>query len=102
MPDSEAVELELLRPSRGSSTDNEGHNAEPPSADVPLLTQLEARLCIPLETPLISKPRLRSRTPSTVLSVRRSGRLAAKAKASNPTIQAQNVPKQKLGIADMA
>ena len=66
------------------------------------MTQLEAWLYIPLETPLISKPRLRrSKTPSTVLSVRRSGRLAAKAKASNPTVQAQNVLKQKLGIADM-
>ena len=97
------MELELLRPSHGSSTDDEGHNTQPPSADVSLLTQLEARVCIPLETPLISKPRVRrSRTPSTVLSVHRSGRIAAKAKASNPTIQAQNVPKQKLGIADMA
>ena len=103
MPDSEAMELELLRPSRGSSTNDEGHNAQPPLADVSLLTQLEARLCIPLETPLISKPMLRrSRTPSTVLSVCRSGRIAAKAKASNPTVQAQNVLKQKLGIADMA
>ena len=36
-----------------------------------------------------------------VMSVRRSGRLAAKTKASNPTVQAQNVLKQKLGIADM-
>ena len=34
--------------------------------------------------------------------MRQSGRLAAKAKASNPTVQAQNVPKQKLEIADMA
>jgi hypothetical protein len=32
--------------------------------------------------------------------VRRSGRLAAKTKASNPTVQAQNVLKQKLGIAE--
>ena len=37
-----------------------------------------------------------------VLSVHRSGRLATKAKASNPTVQAQNVLKQKLGIANMA
>ena len=89
MPDSEVVELELLRPSRGSLTDDEGHNAQPPSSDVSLLTQLEARLCIPLETPLIIMLRLRrSRTPSTVLSVRRSGRLTAKAKASNLTVQA--------------
>ena len=55
----------------------------------------------PLETPLIRKPRLRRcRTPSTVMSVHQSGRLAAKTKASNPTIQAQNVLKQ--GIANMA
>ena len=79
------------------------HNAQPPSGDVSLLAQLEARICIPLETPLIRKQRLRrSRTPSTVISVRRSGRLAAKTKASNPTVQAQNVLKQKLGIADMS
>ena len=37
-----------------------------------------------------------------VMSARRSGRLAAKTKASNPTVQAQNVLKQKLGIANMA
>lgn len=36
-----------------------------------------------------------------VMSVRRSGRLATKTKASNPTVEAQNVLKQKLGIADM-
>ena len=36
-----------------------------------------------------------------VMSVRRSGRIAAKTKASNPTVQAQNVLKQKLGIVDM-
>jgi hypothetical protein len=96
VPDSEAMELELFRPHHGSLTDDEGHNAQPPSADVSLLAQLEAWLCIPLETPLISKPRLRrSRTPATVRTVRRSGRLAAKTKASNPTVQAQNVLKQK-------
>ena len=36
-----------------------------------------------------------------VMSVRRSGRLAAKIKASNPTVQAQNMLKQKLRIADI-
>jgi hypothetical protein len=105
VPNSEAMELELLRPSHGPATDDEGHNAQPPSADVyaSLLTQLEAHVCIPLETPLIRKPRLRrSRTPSMVMSVRRSGRLAAKTKASNPTVQAQNVLKQKLGITNKA
>ena len=75
-------------------------NAAPPvSRAQSLLAQLEARLCIPLDTPLLSTPRLRkSKTPSMV--VRRSGRLVAKTKASNPTLQAQNVLKQKLGIAD--
>jgi hypothetical protein len=89
VPDSEAVELDLLRPIHG--TDDEGHNAQPPSADADasLLSQLEARLCIPLRAPLIRTPRLRrSRTPAKVLSVCRSGRLAAKTKASNPTVQA--------------
>ncbi|CAD6235043.1 unnamed protein product [Miscanthus lutarioriparius] len=96
------TELELLRRSRGSSTGDEGHNAQPPSAEVSLLAQLEMMLCIPLENPLLSKPRLRrSRTPSMVMSVCQSGRLVAKTKASNPTIQAQNVLKQKLGIIDM-
>ncbi|CAD6254751.1 unnamed protein product [Miscanthus lutarioriparius] len=52
-------ELELLRRSRGSSIDDEGHNAQPPSAEVSLLAQLEARVYIPLETPLLSKSRLR-------------------------------------------
>ena len=56
----------------------------------------------PLETPLIRKPRLRRcRTPSTVMSVHRSGRLAAKTKASNLTVQAQNVLMQKLGVVYM-
>ena len=75
-------------------------NAAPPvSRAQSLLAQLEARVCIPLDTPLLSTPRLRrSKTPSRV--VRRSGRLAAKTKASNLTLQAQNVLKQKLGIAD--
>jgi hypothetical protein len=34
------------------------------------------------------------------MTVRRSRRLAAKTKASNLTVQAQNVLKQKLGIVD--
>jgi hypothetical protein len=85
-PDSEVTELELLRRSRGSSFDDDGHNTQPPSTEASLLAELEERLCIPLETPLLSKPRLRRfRTPSMEMSVRRSGRLAAKTKASNPT-----------------
>jgi hypothetical protein len=34
------------------------------------------------------------------MTVRRSRRLAAKTKASNPAVQAQNVLKQNLGIVD--
>ena len=39
--DSEVTELELLRRNRGSSIDDEGHNAQPLSVDVSLLAQLE-------------------------------------------------------------
>jgi len=35
------------------------------------------------------------------MSVRRSGKLTAKSKASNPTVQAQNVLMQKLGVVYM-
>ena len=50
------------------------------------------------QTPLISKPkRRRSRTPSTVMLLRRRGRLAVKNKASNPIVEAQNVLMQKAG-----
>jgi hypothetical protein len=51
--------------------------------------EIEARVCIPLE----------SRTPATVLSIRRSSRLAAKPRAANATLQAQSVLMQKLGVA---
>lgn len=49
----------------------------------PLVDEIEARVCIPLDSPILKTgPRLRkSRTPATVLSIRRSSRLAAKPRA---------------------
>jgi hypothetical protein len=63
--------------------------------------EIEARVCIPLESPILKTgPRLRkSRTPATVLSIRRSSRLATKPRAANATLQAQSVLMQKLGVA---
>jgi len=53
-----------------------------------------------LQTPILrDAPRLRkSRTPATVISIRRSTRLAAKPRAPNATLQAQAVLMQKLGL----
>jgi hypothetical protein len=61
---------------------------------------LEAEVCIPLTTPLLkTRPRLRrSRTPTSVRSLRRSGRIAARPRAANATKQAQNVLLKKLGM----
>lgn len=63
--------------------------------------EIEAEVCIPLRTLVLrTKPRLRhSRTPVAIDSLRRSGRIAAKPRASNTTRQAQNVLLKKLGIA---
>ena len=63
--------------------------------------EIVARVCIPLDSPVIrAGPRLRkSRTPATVLSIRRSSRLAAKPQAANATLQAQSVLMRKLGLA---
>jgi hypothetical protein len=99
----EVTGLELLRPSSSSSSDNDGNSRQPPLA-MSLAEELEACLCILPQTPLIrTKPKLRkSKTPLIVLSLRWSGRLAAKPRASNPTIQAQNALMQKLGVANAA
>jgi hypothetical protein len=64
------------------------------------LDELEAKVCVPLSTPLIRagpRPR-RSRTPATLTPLRRSRRLAAKPRAANATVQAQMVLLRKLGI----
>jgi hypothetical protein len=60
---------------------------------------LEAKLCLPMQTPLLERPQLRrSRTPISSHSLRRSSRIAAKPRAVNATRQAQNVLLRKLGI----
>ena len=62
--------------------------------------ELEAQVCMPLQTPLIrGGPRLRrSKTPVTIRMIRRSVRLAAKPRAANSTKQAQSVLLKKLGV----
>lgn len=65
-----------------------------------LLTNLEDRLCVPMETPLIrGPPRLRrTKTPATQ-ALRRSVRIASALRESNTTTQAQSVLLKKLGVA---
>jgi len=62
--------------------------------------RLESAVCLPLQSPLLrSAPRLRrARTPVSVASLRRSGRLAARSRAANATVQAQRVLLKKLGV----
>jgi hypothetical protein len=66
-----------------------------------LQEELESQICVPLEAPIIhAAPKLRrSKTLKPGFTPRRSVRLAAKPRAANTTIQAQNVLLQKLGIA---
>ena len=63
--------------------------------------EIESRVCIPLQTPIIrAGPKLRrSKTPKLGFTMRHSERIARKPRATNSTLQAQNVLKQKLGIA---
>ena len=71
-------------------------------ADIP--RSLKDRVCLPLQTPLI-RARSTLRVPRAMPSAgspRRSRRLAAKSKAANPTLQAQNVLMAKLGLANTA
>jgi len=67
----------------------------------PMQLQLEAAVCIPFQTPLVSRrPRLRrARSPISVHSLRRSGRIAARPRAGNATARAQRVLLKKLGVA---
>jgi hypothetical protein len=78
---------------------------EPPPLEVEDLNvvqaEREAGICIPMHTPLIRagpRPR-RSRMPISIPSLRRSGRITAKPRAPNATVQAQLVLLKKLGIA---
>lgn len=72
-----------------------------PGAKQPLLhDELEERLCQPLQTPIVrGPPRLhRPKTPPSVLSLRRSDRLAAKPRDVDSTRQAQCVLMRKMGV----
>ena len=61
--------------------------------------EIEALICLPLETPLLEKPQLRrSRMPVPADSLRRSERIAATPRAANATRQAQIVLLRKMGI----
>ena len=86
----------MLGAPRDSSSDDD---AGGPASSGPVET-LEARLCLPLQTPLIpGSPRLRRpRTPVSVQSLRRNERLAAKPCEADSTKQAQCVLMQKLGV----
>lgn len=97
----DVLEFDLLVPSPGHSL--VALVSTPPRATaVPLMDEIEARMCIPvpLQTPILrDAPRLRkSRTPATVISIMRSTRLVAKPRALNATLQAQAVLMQKLGL----
>lgn len=75
-------------------------DAAAPAASSSIQEAIEREICLPMQTPLLKKPCLwRSRTPVSTTVVRRSGRLATKPLAANPTRQAQNVFLKKMGIA---
>jgi hypothetical protein len=103
---SDVVELESQIPSDGlaSAVDSSAVGvptvAGATASAATVQDELEALVCLPLQTPLIKRPRLRrSRTPVSVHSLRRSGRIAARPRVANATRQAQNVLLKKLGIA---
>ena len=94
-------EMEMLGvPKDSSSDDDAGRPASSGPVPPTLQETLEARLCLPLQTPLIcGSPRLRRpRSPVSVLSLRCSDRLAAKPREADSTKQAQFVLMQKLGV----
>jgi hypothetical protein len=94
-------EMEMLdAPRDSSSVDDTGLSASLGSVPPTLHETLEARLCLPLQTPLIrGPPRLRRpRTLVSVWSLRLSERLAAKPCEADFTKQAQCVLMQKLGV----
>jgi len=94
-------EMEMLGAPRDSSSDDDvGRLASPGPAPPTLQETLEARLCLPLQTPLIPGPPglCRPRTPVSVQSLWRSERLAAKPREADSTKQAQCVLMQKLGV----
>jgi hypothetical protein len=98
---SDVVMLERQGPSDGPSatvdTSAVGMTAAASAAMVQ--EELEALVCLPLQTPLLQKPRLRcSRTAVSIHSLRRSSHIAARPRAANAIRQAQNVLLRKLSI----
>ena len=94
-------EMEMLGVPRDSSSDDDaGWLASPGPVPPTLQETLEARLCLPLQMPLIcGPPRLRRpRTPLSILSLRRSECLDAKPREADSTKQAQCVLMQKLRV----
>ena len=94
-------EMEMLGvPKDSSSDDDAGRPASSGPVPPTLQETLEARLCLPLQTPLIrGPPRLcRPRTLVSVQSQRRSDRLAVKPREVDSTKQAQCMLMQKLGV----
>jgi hypothetical protein len=83
-----------------SSAGNVLCSPQPPAQSRSIEEEIESRICIPLQTPIIRVgPKLRrSKTPKSGFTMRRSERIARKPHAANSTLQAQNGLKQKLGI----
>jgi hypothetical protein len=106
--DGDVLEFEALAPTPGRSL--VAVVASPARSPVPgsparspgttEIGDIEAAICIPLQTPVIKAAPIlrRSRTPATVVTLKRSTRLAAKPRAANATLQAQSVLMRKLGI----
>jgi hypothetical protein len=94
-------EMVMLGAPRDSSSDDDAGRPTSSGPIPPMIQEtLEARICLPLQTPLIrGPPRLRRpRMPVSVQSLRRNERLAAKPREVDSTKQAQCVLMQKLGI----
>lgn len=82
------------------SSEEDGPQAAQPPSPRPTRQQIEERLCLPLETPLIQgRPRLRRSKTLAPQSLRRSSRIAATPRENNCTSQAQAVLLKKLGEA---
>lgn len=102
-PTGPGMELSAHRSVARSSPGDGGQaqSASQDSVDPPsVLTALEDRLCLPLQTPLMpGPPRVRrSRTPAQS-PLRRSVRIAAAPREADSTKQAQLVLMRKLGVA---
>jgi hypothetical protein len=91
------MELEFMASSNSSSADEVDNQDHATEDNDPVQAELEARIYVSLQTPVLH----RSRTPRSARSIRRSGRLVAKPRAANSTKQAQSVLLKKLGCTLM-